>query len=62
MAKYKYPRWVEFVKELPKGATGKILRFKLRQASGYFRCDLPWPVSEYGPRSQVEELPPSNDY
>jgi benzoate-CoA ligase len=35
MAKYKYPRWVEFVKELPKSATGKIQRFKLRQASGF---------------------------
>ena len=30
MAKYKYPRWVAFVKELPKSATGKIQRFKLR--------------------------------
>lgn len=30
MAKYKYPRWIEFVKELPKSTTGKILRFKLR--------------------------------
>jgi 4-hydroxybenzoate-CoA ligase len=30
MAKYKYPRWVEFIKELPKSATGKIQRFKLR--------------------------------
>jgi len=30
MAKYKYPRWIEFVKELPKSATGKIQRFKLR--------------------------------
>ncbi len=29
-AKYKYPRWVEFVAELPKTATGKIQRFKLR--------------------------------
>jgi benzoate-CoA ligase len=29
-APYKYPRWVEFVKELPKTATGKIQRFKLR--------------------------------
>ncbi len=29
-AKYKYPRWVEFVPELPKTATGKIQRFKLR--------------------------------
>jgi 4-hydroxybenzoate-CoA ligase len=30
MAKYKYPRWIEFVKELPKSATGKIQRYKLR--------------------------------
>jgi benzoate-CoA ligase family protein len=27
---YKYPRWVEFVPELPKTATGKIQRFRLR--------------------------------
>jgi benzoate-CoA ligase len=32
LAPYKYPRWVEFVAELPKTATGKIQRFKLRQA------------------------------
>jgi benzoate-CoA ligase len=31
LAPYKYPRWVEFVGELPKTATGKIQRFKLRQ-------------------------------
>jgi len=30
LAPYKYPRWVEFVDELPKTATGKIQRFKLR--------------------------------
>jgi 4-hydroxybenzoate-CoA ligase len=30
LAKYKYPRWVEFVDELPKSVTGKIQRFKLR--------------------------------
>ena len=29
---FKYPRWYEFVKELPKTATGKIQRFKLRQS------------------------------
>ena len=28
---YKYPRWVEFVDELPKTATGKIQRYKLRE-------------------------------
>jgi benzoate-CoA ligase len=30
LAPYKYPRWIEFVPELPKTATGKIQRFKLR--------------------------------
>ena len=30
IAAYKYPRWIEFVSELPKTATGKIQRFKLR--------------------------------
>ena len=33
LAPYKYPRWVEFVDELPKTATGKIQRFKLRALS-----------------------------
>ena len=30
LAAYKYPRFIEFVPELPKTATGKIQRFKLR--------------------------------
>jgi benzoate-CoA ligase len=30
LAPYKYPRWVEFRADLPKTATGKIQRFKLR--------------------------------
>jgi benzoate-CoA ligase len=34
LAPYKYPRWIEFVPELPKTATGKIQRFKLRTAGG----------------------------
>lgn len=28
---WKYPRWVEFIDELPKTATGKVQRFKLRE-------------------------------
>lgn len=28
---WKYPRWIEFVNELPKTATGKIQRYKLRE-------------------------------
>jgi benzoate-CoA ligase len=31
LAPYKYPRLIEFVNELPKTATGKIQRFKLRE-------------------------------
>ena len=31
LAPYKTPRWIEFAQELPKTATGKIQRFKLRQ-------------------------------
>ena len=31
LAPYKYPRLIEFVTELPKTATGKIQRFKLRE-------------------------------
>jgi benzoate-CoA ligase len=34
LAPYKYPRWIEFVAELPKTATGKIQRFKLRPQAG----------------------------
>ncbi|GAC1512345.1 MAG: benzoate-CoA ligase family protein [Chloroflexota bacterium] len=32
IAPYKYPRWVEFLDELPRTATGKIQRYKLRQS------------------------------
>jgi len=31
LATFKYPRWIEFRTELPKTATGKIRRFKLRE-------------------------------
>jgi len=33
LAPYKYPRWVEFVDDLPKTVTGKIQRFRLRNKS-----------------------------
>jgi benzoate-CoA ligase family protein len=36
LAPYKYPRWIEFRTELPKTATGKIQRFKLRA-----ECTIP---------------------
>jgi 4-hydroxybenzoate-CoA ligase len=32
IGKWKYPRWIEIAEELPKTATGKIQRFKLRTA------------------------------
>jgi benzoate-CoA ligase len=31
LAPYKYPRFIEFVSDLPKTATGKIQRFRLRE-------------------------------
>ena len=34
IGKWKYPRWIEIVDELPKTATGKIQRFKLRRQDG----------------------------
>jgi benzoate-CoA ligase family protein len=33
LAHYKYPKWVNFIDHLPKTATGKIQRFKLRAQS-----------------------------
>jgi benzoate-CoA ligase family protein len=33
LAPFKYPRWIEFVDELPKTASGKIQRFKLRASN-----------------------------
>ena len=33
LAVYKYPRWIVFVGELPKTATGKIQRFRLRETA-----------------------------
>jgi acyl-coenzyme A synthetase/AMP-(fatty) acid ligase len=34
LAEYKRPRWVEFLPELPKTATGKIQRYRLRELAG----------------------------
>jgi benzoate-CoA ligase family protein len=33
LAPHKYPRWIVFLPELPKTATGKIQRFKLRESA-----------------------------
>jgi benzoate-CoA ligase family protein len=34
LAHFKCPRWIDFVSELPKTATGKIQRFRLREQEG----------------------------
>jgi 4-hydroxybenzoate-CoA ligase len=34
LAHYKYPRWIDFVSDLPKTATGKIKRFELKDQIG----------------------------
>lgn len=34
LAPFKYPRWIQFVADLPKTATGKIQRFRLRELAG----------------------------
>ncbi len=34
IGKWKYPRWIQLVDDLPKTATGKIQRFKLREMEG----------------------------
>jgi 4-hydroxybenzoate-CoA ligase len=34
IGKWQYPRWIELIDELPKTATGKIQRFKLRDVHG----------------------------
>jgi benzoate-CoA ligase len=40
---YKRPRWIEFLSELPKTATGKLQRFKLREQQS--RCHVARPSS-----------------
>jgi benzoate-CoA ligase family protein len=38
---YKRPRWIEFISEIPKTATGKLQRFKLRELQGRQAQDAP---------------------
>jgi benzoate-CoA ligase family protein len=40
LAEYKRPRWVEFLPELPKTATGKIQRFRLRELAARERTEF----------------------
>jgi benzoate-CoA ligase len=46
LAPHKYPRWIEFLPELPKTATGKIQRFKLRELYAQ-RCKARPPSSSH---------------
>jgi benzoate-CoA ligase len=41
LAAYKYPRVIEFIDELPKTATGKIQRFRLREQARAASADAP---------------------
>ena len=41
LAPFKYPRWIAFVDGLPKTATGKIQRFRLRGREGAGGADAP---------------------
>jgi benzoate-CoA ligase family protein len=38
LAPFKYPRWIEFIDELPKTASGKIQRYRLRATRGRGRA------------------------
>ncbi len=38
---WKYPRWIDVVESLPKTATGKIQRFKLRDGAARIKSSLP---------------------
>ena len=49
LAPYKYPRLIEFVAELPKTATGKIQRFKLRERDAGSLPRSSGPVRGSGP-------------
>jgi benzoate-CoA ligase family protein len=40
LAEYKRPRWVEFIDELPKTATGKVQRYKLRERAAKATFDV----------------------
>src|SRR5262245_42936350 len=41
LSDYKRPRWVEFIADLPKTATGKVQRYKLRERAERTRLDAP---------------------
>jgi benzoate-CoA ligase len=57
LAPFKYPRWIEFVDELPKTATGKIQRFKLRAREGGAPAGTRFALAPQGRANELEEKP-----
>jgi acyl-coenzyme A synthetase/AMP-(fatty) acid ligase len=47
---YKRPRWVEFLTDLPKTATGKVQRFQLRER---LRREAGDPIRNEGSRAEA---------
>ena len=58
LAPYKYPRIIEFIDELPKTATGKIQRFRLREIADAASRDGAPPVASTAPSSTPAAAPP----
>jgi benzoate-CoA ligase len=57
LAPYKYPRWIEFVTELPKTATGKIQRFRLRAREGAAPAGMRFALAPHERATELEERP-----
>jgi len=57
LAPYKYTRWIEFVDELPKTATGKIQRFRLRAREGVATAGMRFALSPHERVIELEEKP-----
>ncbi len=59
LAPYKYPRFIEFVDELPKTATGKIQRFRLREQGEDSASGTACPRCPRGGVTRHSNSPPS---
>jgi benzoate-CoA ligase len=57
LAPYKYPRQIAFVAELPKTATGKIQRFKLRELEAPKLTDVRYPPGGPSAGGPAEPVP-----
>ncbi|MFZ1059753.1 MAG: benzoate-CoA ligase family protein [Candidatus Rokuibacteriota bacterium] len=61
LAGYKAPRWVEFVPDLPKTATGKVQRFRLRSEGGSAPLPTPPPSDSLRGQSPRSNTPRSGE-